>query len=155
MDAQQFISTLKKEWRDYQLTLGQLISEIEKCGTTYGPENEDKKVCFDFGSAVPTSLASWRGSYDELALGYRLSGYDAPNQEKHHFNDQTAEKLLKELKSGMVTGVTFPGWKGGDYQMDEDTPLWVANVGNVDNTCIVGVLDIGWQIVICTAYCEY
>ena len=39
--------------------------------------------------------------------------------------------------------------------MDADTPVWVANQGNADNTAIIGVLDCGWKIILLTAYCEY
>lgn len=132
-----------------QLSLGELISEIEKIGIQKG-NGEIKDVSFDFGSAVPTILDSWRGSYNELALGYELSGYD--NNEKH-FSDCKADKFLEHLKS--VIGKEFYGWKGGEYVMDENTPVWVANSGNSGNTAIVGVLDDGWRLVIITSYCEY
>lgn len=28
----------------------------------------------------------------------------------------------------------FTGWKGGEFTMDESTPVWVANAGNSGNT---------------------
>lgn len=133
-----------------QLTLGQIIEKLENCGFTYGQKNEPKEVCYDFGTAIPTTLNSWRGSYSELALGYKLSGYD--NKEEH-FAQTTAEELLTELKSAI--GKEFTGWKGGEFIMDEDTPVWVANGGDSGNTGIIDVVDDGWRIIIMTAYCEY
>lgn len=133
-----------------QLTLGEIIEKLEKCGLTHGENVEHKKVDYDFGTAIPTTLDSWRGSYTELALGYKLSGYD--NNEEH-FTETTAETLLSELKSAI--GKEFTGWKGGDFTMDADTPVWVANAGNSGNTGIIDVVDDGWRIVLMTAYCEY
>lgn len=132
-----------------QLTLGQIIEKLEKCGLTHGDKNEPKQVDYDFGTAVPTSLDSWRGIYSELALGYRLSGYD---NDDDHFAHATAENLLSELKSAI--GKEFEGWKGGEFTMDENTPVWVANAGNSGNTGIVDVIDCGWRIILMTAYCE-
>lgn len=133
------------------LRLGQLISLIEKAGLTQD-DGEFKLVSFDFGSAEPTTLDSWRGVYSELALGYRLTGYDAPDQEKNHFSTCRADKLLEELKSAI--GKEFTGWKGGEFTMNEDTPVWVSNPGNGSRTGVVGVLDETWQIVILTSYFE-
>lgn len=132
-----------------QLSLGEIIEKIEKAGLTKG-NGGPKSVMFDFGTAIPTTLASWRGSYSELALGYSLTGYD--NDQKH-FNDITAEALLRELRSGI--NKTFEGWKGGDFTMYEDTPVWVSNPGNGSHTAIVDVFDDGWCLVLLTAYCEY
>ncbi len=134
-----------------QLSLGKLISEIERAGI-HKDDDKPKDIRFDFGSAEPTTLASWRGSYAELALGYKLTGYDAKN-DSEHFSQAKSDELLAGLKSAI--GQTYGGWKGGDFTMDENTPVWVANQGNSGNTGIVGVLDIGYCLVILTAYCEY
>ncbi len=153
-EADKIIEARRKERMNssIQLTLGKLIAEIESAGVKNG-KGEAKGVCFDFGSAIPTVLASWRGSYAELALGYRLTRYDAADQDKGRFGDCFADKLLEELKGAI--GKTYEGWKGGDFVMDADTPVWVSNQGNADNTGVIGVLDKGFQLVILTDYCEY
>lgn len=133
-----------------QLTLGEIIERLEKCGLTYGENDEPKQVDYDFGTAIPTYLDSWRGNYSELALGYKLSGYD--NNEEH-FAKTTAESLLSELKSAI--GKEFTGWKGGEFTMDKSTPVWVANPGNSGNTGIIDVIDDGYRVVLMTAYCEF
>lgn len=136
--------------RSDQLTLGQIIEKLESCGLKHGDKKEDKQVDYDFGTAIPTKLDSWRGSYNELALGYKLSGYDNIDD---HFAQTTAENLLSELKGAI--GKTYTGWKGGDFEMDENTPVWVANNGDSGNTGIIDIVDDGWRIIIMTAYCEY
>lgn len=133
-----------------QLNLGELIQKLEKCELTWREEKEPKNVCFDFGTAIPTTLDSWRGSYDELALGYKLSGYDNNDE---HFSKTTAEALLNELKSAI--GKEFTGWKGGEFHMNKSTRVWVANPGNAGNTGIVEVVDDGCRIILLTSYCEY
>ena len=45
-----------------QLSLGELIAKLEAI------ENKELQVHFVFENAVPTDFASWRGSYDELAI---------------------------------------------------------------------------------------
>jgi len=131
-----------------QLTLGNLIGKIEAIEPR-DEYNDPKSVQYDFGTAIPTDLDSWRGIYAELALGYKLTGYD------DHANSMfqvTVESFLKELKSGI--GQTYHGWKGGEFKMDVDTRLWVANRGNSGNTGIYDVLDIGYAVILQTAYFE-
>lgn len=132
-----------------QLSLGDFIKELESVDLKYDEETY-KDVEFDFGTALPTQLDSWRGSYDEIALGYKLSGYDNNGE---HFANTKADKLLEHLKSAI--GKEYEGYKGGDFTMDENTPVWVANYGHSGNTGVVGVLDSGYKLVIITAYCEY
>lgn len=132
-----------------QYSLGDLIKRIEELGTKKN-NDEVKTVCFDFGTAEPFGLSSWRGDYSELGVNYRLSGYD---NEDNHFGECKADEFLHELKE--ANGKEFTGWKGGEFKMHLDTPLWVANSGNGSHTAIVGVYDEGFQLVILTAYCHY
>lgn len=153
MDLQEYFNKSIKQMRDKsfnkspQLTLGELIEQLENCGVK--DDGELKYLCFDFGTAIPTILGSWRGSYDELAIGYELCGYDGNGD----YEATTVDLILKRLKEAI--GKTYTGWKGGDFVMNEDTPIWVANSGSSGNTGIVGVLDLGWQVVLLTAYCEF
>ena len=132
-----------------QLSLGKLITEFESF-KLLKDNGEVKTVRFDFGSAIPTELASWRGSYDELALGYKLSGYDSADD---HFAECKADQLVKHLKEAI--GKTYTGWKGGYYIMDESTPVWVDNPGDSGSTGIIGVIDNGYEFIIITGHCEY
>jgi hypothetical protein len=40
-----------------------------------------------------------------------------------------------------AVGKRFTGYKGGEYIMDADTPLWVANNGETGGTAVVDVRD--------------
>ena len=116
-----------------QLTLGEFIDKLAALPA-------DRPVYFGFGNAVPACFASWRWSYDELALGYK--DHDAP----------TAGDLLAKAREAV--GQTFTGWKGGDFTMTRHTPVWVANQGDCGHTMIVDVQDAEWMAVIVTAYGE-
>ena len=62
MEIQDYLTNLVQQARDKsfanspQLSLGDLIAEIEKCGTQKD-NGEDKAICYDFGTAIPTDLA--------------------------------------------------------------------------------------------------
>lgn len=117
------------------LTLSQFIDALEKC-------DKDNQVRFDFGGFAPTTFASWRGDYSQLALGYdRL--YPLP---------ATGELIAK---GRAAIGQTMMGYKGGEYRMSEDTYLWADNWGESSCTAIVGVLNIGYMTIIQTQYIDY
>lgn len=131
-----------------QLTLGELILKLQAIPDA----KNDKTVYFDFANAVPTTLDSWRGSYDELALGFGLVGY-TPGDYKGFDDAPKLSAVLKELKDAL--GKTYTGWKGGDFTMTKNTPVWVDTPGNSNNTAIVEVVDQDWRVMLMTQYCEY
>jgi hypothetical protein len=136
----------EQRWQEFaqspQLALGEIIAKLEAI------PDQAKAVLYVFEYAYPTTLASWRGAYQELALGFQVTVGHNLGQE-----DPTVASILIECRSAL--GQTFEGWKGGDFVMSEATPVWVANPGNSGNTGIVGVTDRGWQVTLDTAYCEY
>lgn len=107
-------------------------------------------IRFDFGSAIPTGFASWRGAYEEIALGYTLTGYDDRDSKA---KDIRLNDFIKMVESAI--GETFEGWKGGDFVMSKHTPVWVANPGNSDNTGIFEVVDGKYCVILMTGWCEY
>jgi hypothetical protein len=121
------------------LTLGELIDKLESLDTL---PDDDREVVFDFEYLFPTYFSSWRGNYDELALGF-----------SSHEEGDKAKTILefKAMCKGTV-GETFHGYKGGDFVMDESTPIWVANYKNSGSTALVGVIDEGHKIVLLTEY---
>ena len=122
-----------------QLSLGDLIKKIEPIAKRESEQDENIEVYYDFEYFHPTGVDSWRGSYSELALNITHSGHV-----------MSAKSFLNMLKDSI--GAVFTGWKGGDFYMSEDTPLWVGISGN---TAIVGVLDEGYKIVLLTGYREF
>lgn len=121
-----------------QLTLGGLIDLIRPL---VKKGKEEPEVIYDFGNFFPTSIDSWRGVYAELALNYKEDG------KRMHIGE-----FLEMLED--ADGETFTGYKGGNYTMGLDTPLWVANPGQSGSTAIVGVIDKDYYIVIETGYRE-
>jgi hypothetical protein len=106
---------------------------------------QGKEIYFDFVNAAPTTLASYRGLYNELAIGYALTE-DTPLSVK-------ARDFLEDLKNSV--GREFEGWKGGEYLMGLDTPVWVSNIGNVSSTAVTGVLNEPHRIIILTEYTRF
>ena len=124
-----------------QMTLGEFIRALQR-------QDEDEPVKFDFVHFGPTTLASYRGYYDQLALGYEECGrmrrdmqYDYPK----------VKELIAHCEAAI--GKTYTGWKGGDYTMDERTALWVANPGESGSTGIINV-EGHTYVTIITGLCE-
>ena len=128
-----------------QITLGDTIKLLEEI-----PASKDAYVEFDFCGLKPLGIHSWRGAFDELALGYTDDG---------DYDSIRLSKFLEELKQAI--GKTYIGYKGGYFTMTKDAPLWVANYSYSDNTGVVGVHAINdtnedaYHVIILTAFCEY
>lgn len=154
-ELQKYLENATKKMREAsfadspQLTIGEFLALIKDIPDVDG--NENVTISFDFGTAYPIGLSSWRGAYSELAINYGLGGYDNDNA------DQSAHRDLADFRKELeeAVGKEFYGWKGGDFTMSLDTPLWVANDGNVGNTGVVGIRNNVYEVIILTAYCEY
>lgn len=116
-----------------QMTLGELIATLKR-------KDPDRDVTFGFDYARPSCVDSYRGYYEDLAIGY-----------KRH-ESCTVASLLKMLEE--VDGQTLTGWKGGDYVMDSDTVLWMANPGESGSMAIVDVVETPYQIWLKTELAE-
>lgn len=116
-----------------QLNLGQLIFLLARCDPT-------AIVRFDFVYFVPTTIDSYRGYYEQLAIGYtNESGVEC-----------TVEDLLKRCKD--MLGAKVTGYKGGEYFVGETTPMWVANTSEAGGTAIIGVNDNSYVAILETQY---
>lgn len=106
MDMQALVDSFSEQWRrersQTQMTLGKMIESLEAMP-------EDARV------AMLQNAHSYRGYYSDLAF--------------EPVEDETclASALLAECRDAL--GETFVGYKGGDFQMDEDTPVFVAFYG--------------------------
>lgn len=125
-----------------QLTLGGIIKKLVPIVENQKEREDEATVCFDFADTFPTKIDSWRGSYAELALNYTSEG-----------EELRVTDFLNLLKS--TVGKTLKGYKGGDYTMDENTPVWVANWGRSGNTAVIEVVDDGYQVILMTGYREF
>jgi len=84
------------------MTLGDIIAILEAI--------DDKPVPFGFGAPM-----SYRGYYDEIAF--------PPER------DTTVGKMLEHARSAV--GMTFPGYKGGYFKMNDYTDCWLAEHGEL------------------------
>lgn len=155
MDLQTYLDNYAKAERQKrlnksdQLTLGQLIAKLEPI-VARQPEiiekySQEAEVVFDFEYLFPTRFASWRGSYDELALNF--SSREAGKK------PLGVSEFLKMCKG--TIGQTFWGYKGGDFMMGKATPIWIANYGNSGNTALIEVVDNEYQVILMTGWREY
>ena len=129
-----------------QLSLGEIVLKLEAIA------DKDKLIFFDFGGYTPCGIDSWRGIYAELALDYT----DDP------INKPTVQTVLTMLKAAI--GHTYEGYKGGDFTMSRQTPIWVAHYGisgiekykDSDDYSSVGVVDArdGEVVIIATQKME-
>lgn len=90
-----------------------LIDDLEKV-------NSDLKVKIEGGYSLDNEtdnvFYSWRGDYGQLAIAF------------HRGEDTiTAGELLKMARGSISK--TFCGYKGGDFTMDRDTTIHIANYG--------------------------
>lgn len=113
-------------------TIGYLIERLSRF-------DQDEELRYDFVYMRPTKcLASYRGYYDQLALGYTNSNSDT----------LTVGDLKKMLEDSI--GKTYTGYKGGEYTMDDTTCVWVANSGEAGGTAIIDIEEIGCYVTIVT-----
>jgi len=98
----------------YHLTLRKAIETLE----TLPP---DQPVMFDWNNAYPREAMSYRGYYSDLAFTW--------SEEV-----RTVSGLLAICLKSL--GRTYYGYKGGDYFMDDKTPLWAAAHGSTGRAII-------------------
>lgn len=121
-----------------RLNLGRLIDLLAR-------RKQDGYVTFDFCRFEPRGIASYRGYYEQLAIGHAPPGSTGQSP--------TVGDLLIELRAAV--GKVFHGYKGGDYLMTRDTPVWVANWGEAFcATGIVGVEEHDENTVIVTGWVD-
>lgn len=114
------------------LTLGELIDEISLAEPA-------ATVQFDFCYLVPTTVKSYRGYYDHLAIGWSDNG-ELPS----------VLEVLNNLREAV--GEVFVGYKGGEYRMGLHTPVWVANYGETGSAAIDWIDRNGSQVIIHTKH---
>jgi hypothetical protein len=110
MDLQRMIDAMCEADRrtrgNYHVTLGKLIEIL-------GGVDASTPVRFSDSEYGPGNPHSYRGYYSDLAF--------------EDVSDVTAQALLADCHDAL--GQTFEGYKGGDFTMGKDTPLWNAPYG--------------------------
>ncbi len=96
-----------------QLTIREIIGKAKNL-----PDLPVVISCLDipfYNGQYPSDTNSYRGYYDELAIA--LSKDRAT----------TLVMFIRNMKNSI--GHSYSGYKGGDYVMNEDTFVWIANYG--------------------------
>ena len=104
-EFENLFSTIGKAWQqeraETQMTLGSLLKTLDGLHAIDLVEGFKNPHCY-------------RGYYDDLA--FELAG-----------EPMNVCELIAICKSAI--GKTFEGWKGGSFEMDETTPVWIAERG--------------------------
>lgn len=115
------IGTASAETRkNYHLSLGGLIEAVAALA-------EETPVQFDIGGG-PSGPHSYRGYYSDLAF-------------ERTAQPVTAGRFLAGLQNCL--GQSFEGYKGGDFTMQLDTPVWQASSGSTGRAVIAASLIDG------------
>lgn len=104
-----------------QLGIGELAALLR--ATTL-----DKVVIADTPNGpvtVSPDVMSYRGYYDQLAI--------EPD------GQTTAGDLATALSEAI--GESFQGYKGGDYSMSRNTPVWLSHYGDASGYAVTGVVE--------------
>lgn len=59
-------------------------------------------------------------------------------------------KFVTHLKAAV--GATFTGYKGGNYTMSLETPVWVSHPGRSSSVGVIGFRETDWCVVIETKW---
>lgn len=107
---------------DIPMSLKEIIEQLEKVNPEsililLNPYNGMKNIGLGFGS--------YRGRYDNL--------YFEPERGK----EVKVKDFLKELKGDI--GITVEGYKGGEYEIVEDSNLYVSEPGVASGMVITGI----------------
>lgn len=155
MDLQQqfdiIVKAKRKESFDKsdQLSLGEMILKlepiVEKQKQRIAENKTEATVQYDFEYLYPTSINSWRGSYAELALNFVT--------DENEYKPMTVTEFLALLRG--CVGKEFTGYKGGEFIMTKNTPVWVANFGNSGNTAVIDIIDNNYSVIIITGHREF
>lgn len=98
------------------MILGELIEALDAC--------PDHFATVEINGQPPGLFDSYRGYYDQLALG----------------TGQEAMKVAQLLAAARAAvGREYEGYKGGEYVMSEDTPVWFAEYGSWPGEAILSV----------------
>lgn len=116
-----------------QLLLGEMILKLEAVA------DKSKPLYIDIRDLRPMGIDSWRGRYAELAIQTKSMGsYNSDEVEREYpeygmtiykpvtlgKKNPTVSQWIEVLKEAV--GKTFTGYKGGDFTMGKNTPVWLA-----------------------------
>ena len=108
------------------MNLADLILELKK-----SPPADYLRIDRSPVGLQPNGLDSYRGYYDQAAIGVECERYGA-----------NVGEFVKLLESRI--GQTMTGYKGGNYTITPDTKVWISNYGECSDTYVTGVRREDW-----------
>lgn len=109
------------------LSLGEFVTLLREAGK----DPNWKNVIFMFGGKPNMKVHSYRGYYDHAALGWSGGDYGTSS-------GVDANELADAIEAQY--GSYMSGWKGGEFLIHKNIPLWCANDGCF-GPAIVGIED--------------
>ena len=138
LDIQDFIEIQKKQWAKESRDKGAMSSE-EIILKLKEFKDSNKLIIIEMNNEIFTSdfnADSWRGSYNLPAIEYSLGNKGCKIDD--------AIVNLNEIDGMYVTG-----YKGGDYILSKEDPLFIASYGHSNNcTAIVDIVESD-EFIIC------
>lgn len=105
------------------MTLGQLTEKLR----LLPPESY---IQFDFGNLIPGQSYSYRGDYQDISFCFEEMG-------SQHGKDRVGI-LLKECEEAL-DGCVYEGYKGGEFVMNSNTPVWISPYGESSRTMLIDI----------------
>lgn len=118
--------TARVERSHYHLTLGAAITKLEAMDPAL------TVVCSDDASSAPGYAMSYRGYYSDIAFS------PVPATDVAAF--------LATCRNALDT--TMEGYKGGEYLMHKDVPIWIAEYGCSGDRAVVDLVQVDGKAVL-------
>lgn len=132
MDIQALLNaistTAMNDRKNYHLTLGGLIKVMEENPSCDAVTKEGFYIC---------QPHSYRGYYSDLS-------FETSSEKPIDFIKTLKEETLDK---------TFVGYKGGDFVMAADTPLWIAPYGCTGDAVVDAIVSDG-KIILVTKHID-
>lgn len=138
LDIQNLIEIQKKQWAKESNNKGAMSAE-EIISKLKEFKDSNKLIVIKMNNEIFTSdfaAYSWRGSYNLPAIKY----YSVDS-------GCSVDSAIEDLQE--IDGMKVSGYKGGDYTLKKEDPLFIANYGESNNcTAIVDIVESD-EFIIC------
>ncbi len=135
-DMQVLMKAISKASRDGELRYSPQVRLEKLIELLNAVDDKSKLIKFSSGH-YPESTCSYRGYYSELAIVFSEDNKEI-----------TVESFLKLLRESV--NKEFIGWKGGEFVMNEETPIWAVDYEGNCGDMIIGIEDGDETITILT-----
>ena len=88
-------------------------------------------------SASQMTLGKLIDVLEKMPPDFEIDGIEEPHSYRGYYSDLAFQRTKEKMTAGdalklcrSVLGETFEGYKGGDYDMGKQTPVWIAWYGS-------------------------